>query len=91
MIPEPDRFVEIPRVGRDMHSLRAPDSDANQAVGKSYHSVRALRAKLIGLLVMAVSGVTVMMVAGYSRAGWAGAVFAVAVAGMVLMIVCRAE
>jgi hypothetical protein len=91
MTPEPIRNVEIPRVGRDVNFQRGATGDAYEAAGESYQSVTALRVTLIGLLLMAVLGVTLMMVAGYSRAGWAGAVVSVAVVGMVLTIVCRAE
>jgi hypothetical protein len=91
MTAEHFRNVEIPRVGREVGSQRGPANDAYLAAGDADRSVMALVAKLFGLLFMAGFGVTLMVVVGYSRAGWAGIFAPLAVTGMVLMIVYRSD
>ena len=91
MSPEPNPSFEIPRVGRDVGSQCGPANDAYQAAGDADRSVMALVAKFFGLLFMAGFGVTLMVVVGYGRAGWAGVFIPVAVIGMILTIVCRSK
>jgi hypothetical protein len=91
MTAEHFRNVEIPRVGREVGSQRGPAGDACQAAGEASRSVMVLLAKLIGILFMAGFGLTLLVVVGCSRAGWAGIFAPLAVTGMVLMIVYRCD
>lgn len=91
MTREPFWNVQIPYGGEQLGLRPGPPSREYKVANGAYQVVMVGLARIGGIFLLTTFGATVVIVVGYTLAGWTGAIVLAAVLGTVLAVAIHAK